>query len=61
VTDTLEDRVRREALAQFLEGEEEGALDLLAVARAMAEPNSLVPRYGHKYLAGVGGANPLQG
>lgn len=34
----LEDLARREALASYLKGDEEGALDLLAVARAMAEP-----------------------
>jgi hypothetical protein len=34
----LEDTVRREALQRYLEGEEEQALDLLAAARAMAEP-----------------------
>lgn len=34
----LEDTVRREALARYLEGEEEQALDLLAVARAIADP-----------------------
>lgn len=33
---TLEDFVRREAFQRYLEGDEEGALDLLAVARAMA-------------------------
>lgn len=32
----IEDLVRREALKRFLEGDEEGALDLLAVARTMA-------------------------
>jgi hypothetical protein len=32
----LEDVVRREALKRYLEGDEEGALDLLAAARAMA-------------------------
>jgi hypothetical protein len=34
----LEDTVRREALRRYLKGGEEQALDLLAVARAMAEP-----------------------
>jgi hypothetical protein len=34
----LEDQVRREALARYLDGEEEQALDLLAAARAIAEP-----------------------
>jgi hypothetical protein len=34
----LEDTVRREALKRYLEGNEEQALDLLAVARAIAEP-----------------------
>jgi hypothetical protein len=34
----LEDHVRREALKSYLEGLEEQALDLLAVARAIAEP-----------------------
>lgn len=32
----LEDFVRRAAFERYLEGDEEGALDLLAVARAMA-------------------------
>jgi hypothetical protein len=32
----LEDTVRREALKRYLEGAEEQALDLLAVARAIA-------------------------
>lgn len=36
--DGLEDQVRREALDRYLEGDEEQALDLLAVARAIAEP-----------------------
>jgi hypothetical protein len=34
----LEDTVRREALKAYLAGGEERALDLLAVARALAEP-----------------------
>jgi len=34
----LEDKVRREALSRYLEGDEEQALDLLAAARAIAEP-----------------------
>lgn len=33
----LEDVVRREALARFLAGDEEGSLDLLAAAREMAD------------------------
>jgi hypothetical protein len=37
----IEDTVRREALKRYLEGDEEGALDLLAAARAMAQPASL--------------------
>jgi len=34
----LEDTVRREALERYLDEDEEQALDLLTVARAMAEP-----------------------
>lgn len=34
----LEAHLRHEALALYLKGEEEGALDLLAVAREMAAP-----------------------
>lgn len=35
-TEGLEDAARREALRKFNEGDEEGCLDLLAAARAMA-------------------------
>ena len=41
--DGLEDQVRREALELYLKGQEEGALDLLAVAHAMADPVPLTP------------------
>lgn len=34
----LEDTVRREALRCYMHGDEEQALDLLAAARAMAQP-----------------------
>lgn len=34
----LEDAARREALKRYLDGDEEGALDLLAAAHAMAAP-----------------------
>jgi hypothetical protein len=34
----LEDTVRREALKCYMHGDEEQALDLLTVARAIAEP-----------------------
>lgn len=40
----LEDHVRREALALFLKGDEEGSLDLLAAARAMADPPVRTPQ-----------------
>lgn len=43
----LEDAVRREALQRYLEGDEEQALDLLAAARAMAEPTVRMSRTGH--------------
>jgi len=43
----LEDTVRREALRRYLEGGEEQALDLLAVARAIAEPTGRMSRTGH--------------
>lgn len=40
----LEDQVRLEALARYLEGDEEQALDLLTFARAMAEPIARIER-----------------
>lgn len=42
----LEDQVRREALRRYLEGNEEQALDFLAVARAIAEPTVRRSRSG---------------
>jgi hypothetical protein len=39
----LEDRVRRAALEAYLEGQEERALDLLAVARTLAPVQPLPP------------------
>lgn len=38
--DGLEDQIRREALKRYLDGDEEQALDFLAVARAIAEPTA---------------------
>jgi hypothetical protein len=52
----LEQVVRREALRQYLEGREEEALDLLAVARALAPAE---PRISHSSTIGSSPMHPM--